>query len=76
MVLDVFRVEFDGLAVAGDGFVQFSLCVQGEAEAVVGPGGFRVEFDGLVIAKGSRKNNFTVLRVSGCSSKREESCAV
>src|ERR1022692_2020273 len=26
--------------------------------------------------KGSRKNNFTVLRVSGCSSKREGPCAV
>jgi hypothetical protein len=27
-------------------------------------------------AKGSRKNNFTVLRGPGCSSKREEPCAV
>ena len=27
-------------------------------------------------AKGSPENNFTVLRVSGCSSKREEPCAV
>ena len=26
--------------------------------------------------KGSRKNNFTFLTVSGCSSKQEESCAV
>ena len=45
-----FRVEFDGLAIAGDGLVQLPLDIQGNAEVVVGAGVFRVEFDGLTEA--------------------------
>ncbi len=45
----VFRVEFDGLAVADDGLVQLPLLLEGDTEVVVGVGVFRVEFDGLSV---------------------------
>ena len=44
------RIEFDGLAVAGDGLVQLLLTEEGVAEVDVGIGVFRVEFDGLAVA--------------------------
>ena len=40
MGLGVFRIEFDGLAVAGDGLVQLPLVRQGVAEVVVGEAHF------------------------------------
>ena len=45
-----FRVEFDGLTVAGDGLVELPLVVQGDAEVVVERSALRVEFDGLTVA--------------------------
>ena len=50
MGLSVFRIEFDGLAAAGDGLLQLPLILQGVAEVVVGHGAFRIEFDGLAVA--------------------------
>ena len=44
-----FRVEFDGLAIGGDGLVQLLLVGQGVAEVVVGVGQLRIEFDGLAV---------------------------
>ena len=41
----VFRVEFDGLAVGGDGLVQLLLVTQGVAEVVVGVSEVRVELE-------------------------------
>ena len=45
--LSFFRIEFDGLPVVPDGFVQLALIPQCDSEVVVGRREARVEFDGF-----------------------------
>ena len=52
--LGVLRVEFDGLAVAGDGRVRLALAIERIAQVGVEPGYLRVEFNGRAEADDGR----------------------